>query len=147
MLLLLVLSQLWGFQTPYLRLLFARDDAESLHEQKQALCLHMQIGYSDQLIYSYKSQLLAGEDQKSIGMKDRDVISETKSRSPGKERDGLCQLSDRDIFSRLVLCEGSCYSRSPALQTSPQGCVRSKYKLLAMCCLLSETPFNCNNSP
>ena len=59
----------------------------------------MQIGYSDKLIYSHKSQLLAEEeDQKNMGMKDRDVILETESRSPGKERDELSQPSDGDFF-------------------------------------------------
>lgn len=65
---------------------FARDGAEILHEQKQALCaagcLHMQIWYSDKLMYSHKSQLLAeGEDQKNMSVKNRDVILETESKS------------------------------------------------------------------
>lgn len=47
------------------------------------LWLHMQMGYSDKLIYLYKSQLLAeGEDQKNMGMKDRNVIWKM---SQGKE--------------------------------------------------------------
>lgn len=43
--------------------------------------VRMQMGYSDKLIYSYKSQLSAeGEDHKNKGIKDRDVILETESR-------------------------------------------------------------------
>lgn len=42
----------------------------------------MQIWYSDKLMYSHKSQLLAeGEDQKNMSVKDRDVILETESKS------------------------------------------------------------------
>lgn len=70
---------------------FARDDAGFFASAKASSmccwpCLHMPIGYSDKLIYSYKSQLLAEEeDQKNMGMRDRDVILETESRLPGKE--------------------------------------------------------------
>lgn len=42
--------------------------------------VRMQMGYSNKLIYSYKSQLSAGEDHKNMGIKDRDIILETESR-------------------------------------------------------------------
>lgn len=46
----------------------------------------MQMGHLDKLIYSYKSQVLAeGEDQKNMGMKDKDVILENELRSLSKD--------------------------------------------------------------